>query len=83
MYRILLSKTGLPKDTYVFYKKPVTVTDNITGDVTTSMQIFETDDMSVLEAEYLLLLETYPTSSVLPIDNLATALDVIITDETN
>lgn len=83
MYRILLSKVGLPKETYVFYKKPITITDQITGDVTTTMEIFETDDMSVLEAEYIRLLETYPTTSVLPIDNLATVLDVIITDETN
>lgn len=83
MYRILVTKAGLPSGTYTFYKRAVTITDQISGDVTTTMEIFETDDMSVLEAEYIHLLETYPTTSVLPIDNLATALDVIITDETN
>lgn len=83
MYRILVTKAGLPSGTYTFYKRAVTITDQISGDVTTSWEIFETDDIEVLKVEYLKLLEKYPTTQVFPIDNLATELDVTITDETN
>ena len=83
MYRILIAKPGLPKDAYIFYKKPVTVIDQDAGTETTSTEIFETDDMSILEAEYIELLKKYTSEQVLPIDNLAVAFDVVITDETS
>lgn len=82
MYRILITKTGLPSGTYTFYKRPVTTVDENTNEVTTTTEIFETDDIEVLKVEYLKLLEKYPTTQVFPIDNLLTELDVTITDET-
>lgn len=83
MYRILLSTPNFPKDLYNFYKKPVTVVDQINGTETTTLEIYETDNLTDLQTEYLKVIEKYPTSAVLPVDMLATELDVIIVDETN
>jgi hypothetical protein len=83
MYRILLTKTGFPSDVYTFYKKTTSTIDPDDGSVITTTSIFETDDMNVLEEEYLKLLDTYAVKNVLPIDNLSTVLDVLITDETS
>lgn len=82
MYRILIAKAGLPKGAYVFYKKTITIIDNTTDTETTSLEIFETDDIEELKEEYIELLKTYTSEQVLPIDNLAVELAVTITDET-
>lgn len=83
MYRILLSTPNFPKDLYSFYKKAVTVVDQINGTETTTLEPYETDNLVDLQNEYLEVIKKYPTSAVLPIDMLATELDVIIVDETN
>lgn len=82
MYRILIAKPGLPKDAYIFHKKQVTVINQDDNTETTSTEIFETDDIAILEAEYIDLLKKYTSEQVLPIDNLTVAFDVVITDET-
>lgn len=83
MYRILLSSPNFAKDFYSFYKKAVTVVDQINGTETTALEPYETNDLAELQTEYLEVIKKYPTASVLPVDMLETVLDVLITDTTN
>lgn len=81
MYRILLSQPKL-KNMLAWYTKTVTTTDETTGDITISQEIYETDSLEELTDEYLTLLRIHPSDAITPVDCLNTEIEAIITDIT-
>lgn len=84
MYRILIHKSGMAKDTYTFLTttKENTTTDD-TGTTTTKVtEIFETVDLDVLKSTYEDQLGYQTTSQLLPIEVLSATLGVEIEDST-
>lgn len=83
MYRILITKPNMPKDTWKFYEQTNTAIDPETGEAVKTTSIYEADSLAELAETYTTLLESCTSAAVLPVDMLKVDLGVTITDETN
>lgn len=83
MYRILVYKNNMPKDTWQFYKKATTTIDEDTGETVKTTVLYEAETLEELVEEYTKLLETYTAANVLPVDMLKVNMNITIEDETS
>ena len=52
MYKILIKKPQLPKDTFTFYSETTSTVNDETSEVTKTTAIYETDNLSDLADKY-------------------------------
>ena len=76
MYKILIKKPQLPKDTFTFYSETTSIVDEETNEVAKVTEIYETDNLSDLADKYQTLLATYTTTEMKVIEDLD--IDMII-----
>ena len=76
MYKILIKKPQLPKDTFTFYSEATSIVDEETNEVAKVTEIYETDNLSDLADKYQTLLATYTTTEMKVIEDLD--IDMII-----
>jgi hypothetical protein len=61
MYKILIKKAQMPKNTYSLYTETITEVNEETEAVTKTTSIYETDSLDTLAEKYKELLNTYTT----------------------
>ena len=80
MYKILIKKPQLPKDTFTFYSETTSTVDDGTGEVTKTTAIYETNNLSNLADKYQALLATYTTAEIKVVEDLDIDMVVNIND---
>ena len=80
MYKILIKKPQLPKDTFTFYSETTSTVNDETGEVTKNTAIYETDNLSDLANKYQDLLATYTTAEMKVVEDLDINIVVNIND---
>lgn len=80
MYKILIKKHQLPKDTFTFYSETTSIVDEETEEVTKKTAIFESDDLETVKEKYKILLGTYTTAEMKVVQDLDVEMIINITD---
>lgn len=80
MYKILIKKPQLPKDTFTFYSETTSIVDEETEEVTKKTAIFESDDLEAVKEKYKTLLETYTTTEMKVVQDLDIEMIINIID---
>lgn len=80
MYKILIKKSQLPKDTFTFYSETTSIVDEETEEVTKKTAIFESDDLETVKEKYKTLLSTYTTTEMKVVQDLDIEMIINITD---
>ena len=80
MYKILIKKPQLPKDTFTFYSETTSTVNDETGEVTKTTAIYETNILSDLADKYQALLATYTTAEIKVVEDLDIDMVVNISD---
>lgn len=80
MYKILIKKPQLPKDTFTFYSETTSIVDEETEEVTKKTAIFESDDLETVKEKYKTLLSTYTTAEMKVVQDLDVEMIINITD---
>lgn len=80
MYKILIKKPQLPKDTFTFYSETTSIVDEETEEVTKKTAIFESDDLETVKEKYKTLLSTYTTTEMKVVQDLDIEMIINITD---
>lgn len=80
MYKILIKKPQLPKDTFTFYSETTSIVDEETEEVTKKTAIFESDDLETVKEKYKALLGTYTTAEMKVVQDLDVEMTIDITD---
>ena len=80
MYKILIKKPQLPKDTFTFYSETTSTVNDETSEVTKTTAIYETDNLSDLADKYKTLLATYTTAEMKVVEDLDINMVVNIND---
>ena len=80
MYKILIKKPQLPKDTFTFYSETTSTVDDGTGKVTSTTAIYETNNLSDLADKYQTLLASYTTAEMKVVEDLDINMVVNIND---
>ena len=80
MYKILIKKPQLPKDTFTFYSETTSTVNDETGEVIKTTAIYETDNLSDLADKYQALLATYTTAEIKVVEDLDIDMVVNISD---
>ena len=80
MYKILIKKPQLPKDTFTFYSETTSTVNDETGEVTKTTAIYETNNLSNLADKYQALLATYTTAEIKVVEDLDIDMVVNIND---
>ena len=80
MYKILIKKPQLPKDTFTFYSETTSTVNDETGEVTKTTAIYGTDNLSDLADKYQALLATYTTAEIKVVEDLDIDMVVNIKD---
>lgn len=80
MYKILIKKPQLPKDTFTFYSETASTVDDATGEVTKTTAIYETDNLTDLAKKYQSLLATYTTTEMKVVEDLDIDMIINISD---
>lgn len=80
MYKILIKKPQLPKNTFTFYTETTTTVDDETDEVTKVTAIYETDDLTALAEKYQELLATYTTEEMKLVEDLEIEMVVSVND---
>ena len=80
MYKILIKKLQLPKDTFTFYSETTSTVDEKSGEATKTTAIYETDNLSDLADKYQALLATYTTTEMKVVEDLDIDMVVNIND---
>lgn len=82
MYRVLLKKPNMAKNTYCLYTVVQSETDE-EGNVTKQTVPYEANDLTELAEKYKELLETYNKSQIFLVDELDVDLIVNVSDVTD
>ena len=82
MYRILINKPNMPKDSWQFYKITNSEIDPETQEVVKTTSIYECNSLEDLAEKYTELLQNATAATVIPVDMLKVEMNVEITDET-
>ena len=80
MYKILIKKPQLPKDTFTFYSETTSTINDETEEVSKTTAIYETDNLSDLADKYQTLLATYTTAEMKVVEDLDIDMVVNIND---
>ena len=80
MYKILIKKPQLPKDTFTFYSETTSTVNDETSEVTKTTAIYETNNLSDLADKYQALLATYTTAEIKVVEDLDIDMVVNIND---
>ena len=80
MYKIVIKKPQLPKDTFTFYSETTSTVNDETSEVTKTTTIYETDNLSDLANKYQALLATYTTTEIKVVEDLDIDMVVNIKD---
>ena len=80
MYKILIKKPQLPKDTFTFYSETTSTVNDETGEVSKTTAIYETNNLSDLADKYEALLATYTTAEIKVVEDLDIDMVVNISD---
>ena len=80
MYKILIKKPQLSKDTFTFYSETTSTVNDETSEVTKTTAIYETDNLSDLADKYQALLATYTTAEMKVVEDLDIDMVVNIND---
>ena len=80
MYKILIKKPQLPKDTFTFYSETTSTVNDESGEVTKTTAIYETDSLSDLADKYQALLAIYTTAEIKVVEDLGIDMVVDIND---
>lgn len=80
MYKILIKKPQLPKDTFTFYSETTSTVDDATGEVAKTTAIYETDNLTDLAEKYQSLLATYTTTEIKVVEDLDIDMIINISD---
>ena len=80
MYKILIKKPQLPKDTFTFYSETTSTVNDETGEVSKTTAIYETNNLSDLADKYQALLATYTTAEMKVVEDLDINMVVNIND---
>ena len=80
MYKILIKKAQLPKDTFTFYSETTSAVNEETEEVTKTTAIYETENLSDLADKYQALLATYTTAEMKVVEDLDIDMIVNIND---
>ena len=80
MYKILIKKPQLPKDTFTFYSETTSTVNDEKSEVTKTTAIYETDNLSNLADKYQTLLATYTTTEMKVVEDLDINMVVNIND---
>ena len=80
MYKILIKKPQLPKDTFTFYSETTSTVNDETGEVSKTTAIYETNNLSDLADKYQALLATYTTAEIKVVEDLDIDMVVNIKD---
>ena len=80
MYKILIKKPQLSKDTFTFYSETTSTVNDETGEVTKTTAIYGTDNLSDLADKYQALLATYTTAEIKVVEDLDIDMVVNIND---
>ena len=80
MYKILIKKPQLPKDTFTFYSETTSTVNEETGEVSKTTAIYETNNLSDLADKYQTLLATYTTAEMKVVEDLDIDMIVNIKD---
>ena len=80
MYKILIKKPQLPKDTFTFYSETTSTVDDGTGEISKTTVIYETNNLSDLADKYKTLLATYTTAEMKVVEDLDIDMVVNIND---
>ena len=80
MYKILIKKPQLPKDTFTLYSETTSTVNDETGEVTKTTAIYETNNLSDLADKYQVLLATYTTTEMKVVEDLDIDMIVNIND---
>ena len=81
MYKILIKKPQLPKDTFTFYSETTSTVNEDTGEVTKVTAIYETDSLTDIEKKYQSLLASYTTTAIKVVEDLDIDTIVNINDD--
>lgn len=80
MYKILIKKPQLPKDTFTFYSETTSTVDDATEAVTKTTAIYETGNLTDLAEKYKSLLATYTTTEMKVVEDLDINMIIKIND---
>ena len=80
MYKILIKKPQLPKDTFTFYSETTPTVNKETGEATKVTAIYGTDSLEELAKKYQSLLASYTTTEIKVIEDLDINMVVNISD---
>ena len=80
MYKILIKKPQLPKDTFTFYSETTSTVNEETGEVTKVTAIYKTDSLEELAKKYQSLLASYTTTEIKVVEDLDIHMVVNIND---
>ena len=80
MYKILIKKPQLPKDTFTFYSETTSTVNDETGEATKTPAIYDTNNLSNLADKYQALLATYTTAEIKVVEDLDIDMVVNIND---
>ena len=81
MYKILIKKPQLPKDTFTFYSETTSTVNEGTGEVTKVAAIYETDSLTDLAKKYQSLLASYTTTEIKVVEDLDIDMIININDD--
>ena len=81
MYKILIKKPQLPKDTFTFYSETTSTVNEGTGEVTKVAAIYETDSLTDLAKQYQSLLASYTTTEIKVVEDLDIDMIININDD--
>lgn len=80
MYKILIKKPQLPKNSFTFYTETISTVNEETDEVTKTTIIYETDDLTTLAEKYQELLATYTTEEMKLVEDLEIEMVVSVND---
>ena len=80
MYKILIKKPQLPKDTFTFYSETTSTVNEGTGEVTKVTAIYKTNSLEELAKKYQSLLASYTTTEIKVVEDLDIDMVVNISD---
>ena len=80
MYKILIKKPQLPKDTFTFYSETTSTINEETGEATKVTAIYETESLTDLAEKYQSLLASYTTTEIKVVEDLDIDMIVNIND---
>lgn len=80
MYKILIKKPQLPKDTFTFYSETTSTINEETGEATKVTAIYATDSLINLAEKYKSLLASYTTTEIKVVEDLDIDMVVNISD---